>query len=175
MTGKSLDNRAGCAVVIDAACRLAGHPDLTLIVSLSSQEEIGCRGARPIAFAADPGEAIVVDVSFADGPDVPPRACGKMGGGPMIGVSPILNKPMTDRLIALAKALEIPHQLEVMGSHTGTNADLISLIKCGVPTALISVPERNMHTACEVIDPDDVRRCSELIVAYVEKGGEQDA
>lgn len=175
VTGKSLDDRAGCAVVIDAARHLAGRSDVTLIVSLSSQEEIGCRGARTATFAVDPTEAIVVDVTFADGPDVPPRSCGKLGGGPMIGVSPILNREMTDRLIALAKEQGMPFQLEPMGGHTGTNADVISITACGVPTAMVSVPQRNMHTACEVVDLEDVRRCADLIVAYVERGGEMNA
>ena len=175
VTGKSLDNRAGCAVIIDAARRLADRKDVTLIVSLSSQEEIGCRGATPNAFAVDPAESIVVDVSFADGPDVSPRDCGKLGGGPMIGVSPILNRQMTDCLIAFAKEQGIPYQLEPMGGHTGTNADVISISKCGVPTALISIPQRNMHTACEVVDLEDVQHCADLIVAYVERGGEPNA
>ena len=171
VTGKSLDDRAGVAVVIEAARRLASCPDVTLLVSLSSQEEIGCRGARTLTFGADPTEAIAVDVSFADGPTVPPRECGKLGAGPMIGVAPVLNRAMTDRLIALAQEKEIPFQLEVMGERTGTNADAISLTKAGVPTALISLPQRNMHTPCEVVDLADLQHTADLIVAYVEKGG----
>ena len=171
VTGKSLDDRAGVAVVIEAARRLASCPDVTVLACLSSQEELGIRGARTLTFAADPTEAIAIDVSFADGPAVPPRECGKLGAGPMIGVSPVLDRPMTDRLIALAKEGNIPYQLEVMGDHTGTNADAISLTKAGVPTALISLPQRNMHTACEVVDLADLQRTVDLIVAYVEKGG----
>lgn len=171
ITGKSLDNRAGVAVLIDAASRLSDRDDVTLIVSLSAQEELGCRGAKTAAFAWDPEEAIVVDVSFGDGPDVNPRECGKVGGGVMIGVSPILNEQATQRLIQFAEEGGIPYQLEVMGGATGTNADPISVNRNGVPTVLLSIPLRNMHTACEVIDSADLQATSDLIVAYIEKGG----
>ena len=171
LTGKSLDNRAGVAVVIDAARRLADLDDVTLLVSLSSQEEIGCRGAKTASFAADPSEAIVVDVSFGDGPDVPARSCGKLGFGPMIGVSPILDSAMTKSMIFTAQTQGIPFQLEAMGGTTGTNADPITISKSGVPTALVSIPLRNMHTACEVVELQDLIRTSDLIVAYVGEGG----
>ena len=115
--------------------------------------------------------AIVVDVSFGDGPDVPARSCGKLGEGPMIGVSPILDSVMTNRMISLAQERGIPYQLEAMGGTTGTNADPITISKSGVPTALVSIPLRNMHTDCEVVELQDLIRTSDLIVAYVGEGG----
>ena len=171
ITGKALDNRAGVAVVMDAAARLADCEDVTLLVSLSAQEELGCRGAKTAAFAWEPDEAIVVDVSFGDGPSVDPRECGRVGDGVMIGVSPVLHETATQTLISLAETNGIPHQLEVMGGSTGTNADPISLSRGGVPTSLLSLPLRNMHTAVEVIDPADLQAASDLIVAYIREGG----
>jgi putative aminopeptidase FrvX len=176
MTGKSLDNRAGVAAVICAAEKIkAAGPDCTVIVSLSAQEELGLRGARTAAFADTPDEAIVVDVSFADVIGGVPSTVGKLGGGAMLGVSPVLSKKMTDRLRKIAEDRAIPCQFEVMGGATSTDADVISVTKSGVPCALLSVPLRNMHSPTEIIDLDDVKNTAELIAGYVLAGGVQNA
>lgn len=172
VTGKSLDNRAGVAAIIQAAQLIdTEKADCTLILSLSAQEELGCRGARTVAFAQEVDEAIVVDVSFGDGPDVLPRECGKLGKGAMIGISPILNTKATKKLISIAEEKGIPHQFEVAGKSTGTNADVISIIKSGVRTSLISIPLRNMHTASEVVSMNDIDSVAKLIAEYVMNGG----
>lgn len=172
VTGKSLDNRAGVAAVLMAASRIdTQKANCTLIVSLSAQEELGLRGARTSAFAQEPDEAIVVDVSFGDGPDISPRECGKLGDGPMIGMSPILDTESTKKMIWLAEKLGMPYQLEVMGGTTGTNADVISVSKTGVRTTLLSIPLRNMHTACEAADRSDIEAVARLIAEYVRNGG----
>lgn len=170
VTGKSLDNRAGVAAVIDAARRIAQSDgnNYTVCVSLSAQEELGMRGAKTAAYSFDPDEAIVVDVSFGDGAGLSSTECGKLGGGAMIGISPVLSKSMTDTLFAIAEDKDIRHQPEAMGGTTGTNADAISVSRAGVRTALISIPLRNMHTCCEVVDLSDIEAVSDLIVAYAE-------
>ncbi len=168
ITGKSLDNRAGVAAVILAAEQIAAaNFDCTLIISLSAQEELGLRGARTASYALDPHEAIVVDVSFGDGAGLSASECGKLGKGGMIGRSPILNRKMTDKLVSVAKEKGIPYQFEAMGGSTGTNADVVTVSRMGVPTALISIPLRNMHTCCEIIDLKDVTAVADLITAYV--------
>ncbi len=168
ITGKSLDNRAGVAAVILAAEQIAAaNADCTLIISLSAQEELGLRGARTAAYALDPHQAIVVDVSFGDGAGLSAAECGKLGKGGMIGRSPILNKNMTDKLVSVAKEQGIAYQFEAMGGSTGTNADVVTVSRKGVPTALISIPLRNMHTCCEVVDVKDVKAVADLITAYV--------
>ena len=91
----------------------------------------------------------------------------------MIGVSPILDKAMSDRLFALAKEENIPYQTEVMGGSTGTDADRISTSMCGVPCALLSIPQRYMHTPIEVVDIRDVAAVGDLMAAYIQKGGVQ--
>ncbi len=172
VSGKSLDNRAGVATIIKAAQLVdTQKADCTIILSLSTQEELGCRGARTVAFANDVDEAIVVDVSFGDGPDLSPRECGKLFNGPMIGISPILNTFAVKKMIKTAEECEIKHQLEVLGGSTGTNADVISITKTGIKTSLISIPLRNMHTACEVVSIDDIEKSAQLIAEYIMKGG----
>lgn len=172
LTGKSLDNSAGVAAVIAAASKAAASLcDTTLVVSLSAQEELGLRGARTSAYAVEPSEAIVVDVSFGDGPDVPERACGKLGKGAMICLSPILDRRISDKLVEICETKSIAHQFEVCAGTTGTNADVISVSQNGVPTAVVSIPLRNMHTACEVVDVNDVESVVSLLAEYVIQGG----
>ncbi len=168
ITGKSLDNRVGVAAIIEAAKKIAQkNADITLILSLSAQEELGLRGARTATYALKPHEAIVVDVSFGDGAGLSDKECGKLGEGVMIGVSPILNKTMTDKMKSLAKEHNIPYQIEAMGGSTGTNADVVTINCEGVPTALLSIPLRNMHTCCEVVDIKDIESTVSLITAYI--------
>lgn len=173
VTGKSFDNRAGAAAVIDAARRIAesGADKYTVCVALTAQEELGIRGAKTAAYSINPDEAIVVDVSFGDGAGLKQTECGKLGEGAMIGISPILSRPMTDRMLTVAKDNNIKFQTEVMGGTTGTNADVITVSRAGVKTSLISIPLRNMHTCCEVVDLADIEAVSELIAKYA-KGDE---
>ena len=146
--------------------------DYKVVILLSAQEETYGSGAMTGAFQIDADEAIVVDVSFANQPDV----SGQYGSieldkGPMIGFSPILNRKMTQKLKSLAEAEEIPFQYEAMSGRTGTNADHISVSKSGVKTAMLSIPERYMHTQAEVMHPDDAERTAKLIAAYILSGG----
>ena len=176
ITGKSLDNRAGVAAVILAAHAIDRLKcPFKVIVSLSAQEELSLRGARTATYSAAPDEAIVVDVSFGDGPDVPKSMCGKVSAGAMLGFSPVLSRAMTKRLATLADEENIPYQSEVMSGSTGTNADVISISRSGVSTALISIPLRNMHTNAEVVDTSDIEATARLIAAYANNGGAFDA
>ena len=147
ITGKSLDNRAGVVCLLALAKRLSGKKlPFNVVFALSDQEELGCRGAKTTAFDISPNEAVVLDVSFADGPDVPSKDCGKLSGGAMIGMSPILDKTISKKLVSIAQENSLPYQTEVMGGRTGTNGDVISVSKSGVKTALVSIPLRNMHS-----------------------------
>ncbi len=168
ITSKALDNRVGVAAVIAAGEKLA-EAKLPFKVSLlfPNGEELGLRGARVGAFNCSAKKCIAVDVSFGDCPDVPPSKTAKLGSGAMIGISPVLSRDIYKRLEALAKENEIPHTLEVMGGATSTDADVISLTKSGIPSGLISIPLRNMHTPCEVVDVKDVEAVTDLLLAFV--------
>lgn len=176
LTGKALDNRTGVAAVITAANRLAEQKDcpvnLRLLFPLG--EELGLRGARVGAFAHPADEAVVVDVSFGDHPEVPSHQTARLGSGAMIGCSPVLSRRISDRLVHHAKAAEIPYTLEVMGGTTSTDADVISVTATGIPTGLVSIPLRNMHTPCEVVDLADVAAVSDLLYHYAMGGGLDD-
>ncbi|MEG0854041.1 MAG: M20/M25/M40 family metallo-hydrolase [Angelakisella sp.] len=166
----AMDDRIGCVAVIAAAEEIKKlNPDCRVTVLLSVQEETGGAGARTSAFAIAPDEAIAVDVSFGEGFGSPAVKCGKMGGGTMIGIAPILNRAMTRKLIELATRHEIPNQTEVMGGSTGTDADGIAISAGGVKTALLSIPLLNMHTVVETASVEDVCATARLMVEYVKE------
>ncbi|HAN44261.1 MAG TPA: peptidase M42 [Ruminococcaceae bacterium] len=169
VSGKALDNRAGCVSLMLAADLLKNKKlNCGVQICLSSMEEVGGQGAKTAAFKISPTHAIAVDVSFAHTPDAPKHKCREMNKGPMIGIAPILNAEMSQRLISLAEQEKIPYQLEVMGGVTGTNADSIACTKNGVITGLISIPQRYMHTPIETVSVADVENTARLIAAYVQ-------
>lgn len=170
--GAALDDRAGCAAIIRAAELVAEtkeRPSVQLL--FSAQEETGGDGAVTGSFNIDADECIAVDVSFADAPDMPSEKCGKLNKGAMIGIAPVLDYRISQRLKAIAEEKEIPYQLELMGDSTGTNADHIAISKGGVRTGLVSIPQRNMHTGVEIIALDDVENSARLIAEYILGGG----
>ncbi len=170
--GAALDDRAGCAAIIRAAelvAKIKERPSVELL--FSSQEETGGDGAVTGSFNIDADECIAVDVSFADAPDMPSEKCGKLNKGPMIGIAPVLDYRISQKLKAIAEEKKIPYQLELMGDSTGTNADHIAISKGGVRTGLISIPQRNMHTGVEIIALDDVENSTRLIAEYILGGG----
>ncbi|WP_101698480.1 M42 family metallopeptidase [Clostridium minihomine] len=170
-TASGLDNRAGVCTLIRCAQLLEKESlDCSLTILLSSREEVGGQGAQTGAFAHNPEEAIIVDVSFASQPGVSEQKSGKLAAGPMIGIAPTLDRNITDELIRLAREKQIPFQYEVMGGKTGTNADSIGTARAGVRCGLASVPLRYMHTPVEVIDAVDIENTAKLIAAYIKEG-----
>ncbi len=166
---KSLDNRSGMAAIIHTLQQLTTR-DVNVAVAFCVQEELGCRGASVATRQIQPDEAIIIDVSFAVAHGENPMRCGKLGGGVMIGISPILHEEMTNKLFSIAAKNNIPYQTEVMASSTGTDADPISVTDRGVPSALLSIPLRYMHTPNEIIDINDIIAVSDLLKCYIEGG-----
>ncbi len=169
---KALDDRAGVAAVLEALREVQDTPlACHVAVVFAVQEELGCRGAEVAAFSAAPDCAIVTDVSFAHTPDAPAEKCGKLGGGPMLGWAPSLDYPLTRTLETLAHRDGMTLQHEVMGGDTGTDADAVSGAREGVPTALLSIPLRYMHTPSEVVQLNDVKAVGTLMAAFLKEGG----
>ncbi len=168
LCGTSLDNRAGCAAILHALEQLKNTPlRRTVAVVFAAKEEVGGQGVVTACYGVKPACALVTDVSFALTPDADPFSCGKLGGGMMLGYAPILDKALTDALEDLAKRESIPYQPEVMGGLTGTDADKITVSRNGVPTALLSVPLRYMHTPVELVDVRDIEAVGDLMAAYI--------
>ena len=179
LAGGGLDNRAGCVCLLRTLELLREmQPDgCGLSVLFSSLEEVGGQGAKTAAYALRPTHAIVVDTSFAHTPGSQRHLCGNLGGGPMIGTAPILSGEITGWLFEAAKTVGIPYQHEVMGAGTGTNADHIAVTRAGVPTGLLSIPLKYMHTPVEVAAVSDIEQTARLIAAFIEdfakKAGER--
>ncbi len=170
VTGRSLDDRAGCAVLLSLLDMLKNEEtDMDVCVVLSSGEEFSGFGAVAAALDVVPDEAIVLDVSHADMPAARSEDCGELGKGVMIGISPVLDRGITGQLLALARDRKIPYQREAMGGNTYTNADAIVPLCGGVPTALLSIPLRYMHTPQEVISLEDLVSVRALLMAYLGK------
>lgn len=170
--GKSFDDRAAVACIIEIARRLCSKElPFNVAFVLSDGEELGLRGVRTAAFKVNPDEAVALDVSFGDGIGISEDECGKLGGGGMIGLAPLLDRKISDKLKKIAEEKDIPYQSEVMGRSTGTNADMISVNREGVRTGLLSIPLRNMHTDCEIIDLKDLESVCALLCEYILGGG----
>ena len=166
------DDRAGVAAVLYALELLKDEKDLPFRIAavFAAQEEAGIRGAGVAAYSVDPDYAIAVDVTFAVSSGVSSSEAGKLGKGGMIGVAASLSRELSEKLKAVAEEKEIPYQIEAMAGSTGTDADRISVSRGGVVTGLISIPQRYMHTPCEVLDTEDIKAAGRLIAEFV-KGG----
>lgn len=170
--GKSFDNRASVACLIEIAKRLKNEKlPFNVAFVLSDGEELGLRGSKTATFKINPNEALVLDVTFGDGVGISAEESGKIGFGPLVGISPILNKEISKKLIRVAEENNIPYQIEVMSSSTGTNADVVSVTREGVKTCTLSLPIRNMHTEVEILDLKDLEYTCEIVCKYILSGG----
>jgi endoglucanase len=174
LLSRALDNRLGAYIVLEAARRIAeaGGAAVDVVAVAAVQEEVGLYGARTSAFELDPLAALVVDVTPAtDAPGGDPRRAGRieLGGGAMIARGTTLNRKLSDRLAFAAAAAEIPHAFEVYSATTSTDADEYHRSRAGVPTGLISIPTRYLHSPTELCDLSDVESAIRLIVAFAER------
>ncbi len=168
IVAKALDDRIGCAVLIETLRQLEDSPhDVWFVFSV--QEEVGLRGARTSAFGLEPEVGIAVDITIAaDTPEAPKMAM-RLGAGPCIKVmdSGMLSHPaIKDLLIETAEAKGIPYQLEVLDAGT-TDAAAIQLAQRGVPAGCVSIACRYFHTPSEMVDMDDVENTVELLLAVL--------
>ena len=166
------DDRAGVAALLYTAELLKNEKELpySVAVQFAVQEEVGCRGAVISTFNINPDCAIAVDVSFAQSKGVEASKAGKLGKGPMIGIAASLDREIFKSLVDTAKEKEIPYQIEGMGGSTGTDADAITVSRGGVRTGLVSIPQRYMHTPCEVVEITDIENTGRLIAEFIKRG-----
>jgi putative aminopeptidase FrvX len=177
IVSRSLDNRLGCYVALEAARRVAqagGAPGAVSAVAVA-QEETGLGGSRTTSFSLAPQVAIVVDATFAtDQPGVSVREQGKhpLGSGAVIGRSSILHPLVFELLHETAVAESIPFTVEShAGRGTGTDADAFHIARGGIATGLVSIPLRFMHSPVEVCQLDDVEATIALIAAFAQRLG----
>lgn len=166
-----MDNITGVWVVVEALRRAAEKPLNCAVYAVSTvQEEIGLRGAQTSTFGVAPHVGIAVDVTHAtDCPTMDQRQGGdlKLGGGPVIDRGPNVNPRLFERLVETATREGIAYQLAAHGRGTGTDANAMQLVRAGVVTGLISIPNRYMHSAVEMIALDDIDRAADLLAAFL--------
>jgi putative aminopeptidase FrvX len=170
LVSRALDNRLGSYVALQAARIVAeaGGAEWELAAVAVAQEEITFGGSRTSAFALSPDAAIVIDVTHAtDAPGIEVKESGKheLGSGPVLARGSTLNQRLFELLFETAEAESIPFTVEATSRATGTDADAVHLSRGGIPTALVSIPIRYMHSPVELVQLDDVEACARLIAA----------
>lgn len=168
VSGKYLDDRAGIVSLLIAAKKIKEkNIDSDIYLLLSSQEEVGTRGAAVGSYEINPDAAIVVDVTHAKTPDSTEERSYKMGSGAAICVGPNIHPYMYDLAVKCAKKEDIPYEIEVEGGATGTDAEVVQIARDGVPCSLLSIPLKFMHTTVEVLSFSDVEAVGNLIAEMV--------
>ena len=172
ITGRPLDDRIGCAVLVKIAEKLKETPvadDVYLVFSV--QEEVGVRGAKTATFGITPDIGIAYDVTgTGDSAGAKPMACS-VGGGAAIKLkdsSVICDYELTQELAAVAKENDIKHQFEILAAG-GTDTSAMQMSGAGVKAAALSIPTRYIHSGVEMLDLNDAEACVELTVAWLRK------
>lgn len=168
IAAKALDDRACLAAV--TAClhhlqRLHHRWDVYAVATV--QEETGLLGAKTAAYAIQPDIAIALDVGFAKQPNVPEEKAIEMGAGPGIGIGPNFHPKLNEKLKDTARKLEIKLQDDLLPGASGTDAWSIQVALTGIPTALLEIAIRSMHSPVETADIRDVERCGRLLAEFI--------
>lgn len=169
VAGKALDNRAGVTVL--AACfqeltRLKHRADVYGVATV--QEEVGVRGAMVSSYGLAPHLAIVIDVCHGDMPGVAEDEGFPLGKGPAIGLGPHVHPRLFAALTETAQRIGVNYQAEPSPTPGGTDAWAILIARKGVPTALVSLPLRYMHTAVETLSLKDLKETARLLAAFIQ-------
>jgi putative aminopeptidase FrvX len=169
IASRAVDNRAGAFVAAESARLYADMPGTWSLVGVASvAEETSFAGAYTSAYGLSPDAAIVIDVTHtSDQPNVPKRKVGEisLGAGPVIERGSGVHPRMAELIIAAAEEEGIPHQFGAASGSTYTDADAVKLTRAGVPSGLISVPNRYMHSPNEIVDLGDLENTARLVAA----------
>ncbi|MFO7917129.1 MAG: M42 family metallopeptidase [Anaerolineae bacterium] len=167
-SGKALDDRAGVVTLVGCIKALSTMQHSWDVYAVAtSQEEVGLRGAMVSAYGTAPDIAIAVDVGFGQQQGVEEKESISMDGGGAIGIGPNFHPLMVQRLIETAEEYEVKHQREIVPGRSGTDAWAIQVAREGIPTALISIPLRYMHTSVETVCLKDIDRISRLMALFI--------
>jgi endoglucanase len=174
VVSRAMDNRLGAYVALEALRRCDERAALkgSFAAIAAVQEEIGLFGARTSTFSIQPDLALVVDVTHAtDAPGIDEKELGShpLGSGPVIFRGATLSPRVSELLVETAEEAGIDYTLGATGNHTGTDADAVQFTRAGVPTGLLSIPLRYMHSPVEMVDLADVEATVKLVTAFAER------
>jgi endoglucanase len=166
--GKALDDRASVAAVAVCLETLAASQHKWDVLGVASvQEETTFLGAATSAYDIAPDVAIAIDVTFGEQNGVSDTRTVGMGKGPAIGIGPNFHPELVKALVDTASKLEMPYQMDPTPGASGTDAWPIQVARDGIPTALLSIPLRYMHTPVETVSLRDIERTGKLMAAFI--------
>ncbi|HVL95122.1 MAG TPA: M42 family metallopeptidase [Solirubrobacteraceae bacterium] len=174
VVSRSMDNRLGCWVAYEAM-RLVGEgggADADVCAVAVAQEETTFQGAVTTAYALRPDVALVIDVTHAtDAPGIDEKENGRhpLGSGPAITRGTNLSPAVFDLLVEAAEAEEIPYTVEATGRATGTDGDAVAPSRAGIPTGVVGIPLRYMHSPVEMVQLDDLEATARLCAAFARR------
>lgn len=167
LVGHSLDNRASVAALTHCLMELQGRPlswDVWAVAT--AQEEVTLGGALTSAYQLRPTLAVAIDVTFASSPGSPAHLSFPLGKGPTLGWGPTIHPALQQAFKELADRLEIPYKLEALPRRSGTDADALQIAAEGIPTMVLGIPLRYMHTPVEMVSMKDVLRTGRLMAEF---------
>lgn len=168
-SGKSLDDRASVAAILTVMKNIKdAQLDVDVYAVAAVQEEVGCRGGKTTAYGINPDMAIAIDVCHGVTPDNSENAF-EVGTGTVISVGPNLHPKLTEALFDIAKRDKIKVNTDVDGGDTGTDAWEIQTARDGIPTALLSIPLKYMHTSVETLAVSDVKATVSLLTEFIKE------
>lgn len=168
LCGHTLDNRASVAVLTIALQELQKKTHVWDVWAVATaQEEVSLGGAFTSAFGLRPQIAVAVDVTFAKGPGANDWQTVPLGKGPTLTMGPNIHPYLFKKFEELAKNLEIPYQTEVTPRHTGTDGYATQVAAEGIPTMVIGIPLRYMHTPVELVSLKDIQRAGRLLAEFI--------
>jgi tetrahedral aminopeptidase len=170
VSSKTIDNRCGVATllgIMEELAKVRHEADIYFVAT--SQEETHCTGAEIVSYNLRPDIAIVVDACHGDMPEVSKDESHALGKGPAIGLGPNLHRKLTKRLIDICKNENVPYQIDVEPDDTGTEAWVTQVSRSGIPSLLISIPVRYMHTTVETVNIDDIKSAARMVTAFVKE------
>lgn len=168
IAGHSLDNRASVAVIthcLQELQHLQHQWDVWAVATVQEEETLG--GGFTSSFEIRPQIAVAIDVTFAKGPGANDWRTVNLSKGPTIGWGPNVHPYIHQEFVKIAEKLDIPHQKEYMPRHSGTDAYAMQVVAEGIPTMVLGIPLRYMHTPVEVISMSDVERAGRILAELI--------
>lgn len=168
VSGKAMDDRAAVAVIyycLQELQHLRHTVDVYAVATV--QEEVGLRGAAVSTYGIAPDIGIALDVCHGAMPGVPEQDTAPMGKGPSIGLGANIHPRVYSQLIKVAKDYSIPYSLEVYAAGTGTDLWAMQVTQAGIPTGLLSIPSRYMHTSVETVNLTDLKLAGRLLALFI--------
>lgn len=168
VSGKALDDRAGVAMMYECAkelTHLKHEADVYFVGTV--QEEVGTRGAATSTYSINPDIGIAIDVGFGHTPELSKNRTLDVGKGSALTIGGNIHPTLRKQMVKVGKEYNIPFQYEVDPGPTGTDARAIQITREGIPTLLLSIPLKYMHTSTELIDLKDVKSSAKLLARFI--------